>query len=396
MPEYQPIRTKLKIVNPQVSDSPRTYLTADVDAAATATSLTILSKRGFFKADRNNKDYFFILAGDYNQEKTEIKYITADDTDNKTLAVASLSNSHSAADPITYIDYDQIKIYGATLPGGTKTLLATINIDPTQSFTEYIYEYISGVNPILYSYFITAFFNSKLTLISEYSEEVEGTTFNRRSIKRIIESSAIKALTKIEESPTSILNWSNAVDIVQDGVDEIQVRKRTWPFWRSSYSGIFTQADVAYIEKPTNLAAMEFMKIDGTKVSYISRTKYIQLTGNSDTPSEKGRPVYYTDKNNRFYLIPCPDRQYTVDIDFYATPATLVELSDTVPLAIVPILIYYCSAMFAYIRGNDKRGDKMYAMFIKLLEQQVDEYSGPDQTGDAESIETTNELFFED
>jgi len=393
----QPIRTKLKIVNPQVSDSPRTYLTADVNASPSSSiNIQILSKRGFFQADRLNKAAYYILVGDYNQEKTEITLVDANDTDDKILDLDWLSNSHSAADPVTFIDYNQINIYGATLPGGTRTLLATIEIDPTQSFTEYVYEYTAGIDPIMYSYFTTAFYNSTDDVISEFSEEVEGTTFNRRTVKRIVESAAIKALTKVEESPNSVLNWQNCIDIVQDGIDEIQVRKRNWPFWRTIYSGIATTINVPWVIKPSDVGVIEHIKVDSQKVDYISRTRYLQITAYADVPVEVGRPVYYTDKNNRIYFYPTPDKSYTVEYDYYYTPPVLAELSDTVPLPIVPILIYYCAAMFAYIRGNDKRGDKMYMMFTKLIEQQVDEYTGPDQVGDAESVEETDSRYWEE
>lgn len=396
----QPIITKLKIVNPQVSDNPRTYMTADFNASSSSVSLSIFSKRGFFKLDRNNKTKYFVLVGDYNQEKTEISVVTSDDTDNKILVLSSgLSNSHSAADPITFVEYNKIQIFGATTPGGTKTLLSTITIDATQNFTEYVYMYTAGVDPIQYSYFTTAFYNDAITgyeTLSAYSEEIQSTTFNRRSVKRVIDSASIKALTKVEESPTSVLNWDNCIDIVQDGIDEIQVRKRNWAFWRTIYSGFSTTIGVPYVSKPTDLGVMEFVKVDGQKVDFISRTRYLQLTSLLDMPVETGKPSYYTDKNDMYYFFPTPDKVYTVEYDYYYTPPTVSDLSDEIPLPLVPILIYYCAAQFAYIRGNDKRGDKMYVMFNKMLEQQVDEYTGPDQIGDADSIEETDTRYWEE
>lgn len=395
-----PIRTKLKIVNPTISDSPRTYLTADVDASpGTTVPISILSKRGFFKADRDPslaKDEFLVLIGDYNQEKTEIKRSAADDVDNKVLNLDELSNSHSAADPVTIIDYDYIKVFGATTPGGAQTEIAQFAIDPTQSFTEYVYEFTAGVDPIQYAYFTTQFYNSHFQELSIASEEVEGTTFNRRSIKRIIESGAIKALTKVEESPNSVLNWNNCVDIVQDGIDEILTRKRSWPFWKRTYSGISTTPGAANSILPTDNNLLNFVKVNGEKIDFISELKYNQLTAYTTAPSETGQPIYYTIKNSEAYFYPVPNQALRIDYDYFYIPPTLVELSDTVPVAIVPILIYYCASMFAYIRGNDKRGDKMYAMFTKLLEQQVEEYTGPEQLGDAEEIEATDSRLWEE
>lgn len=391
----QPQKTKVKIVNPPVSDNVRTYLAMDIESSAIGVNLTIVSKRGFYRADRTDSTYL-VMVGDYNQEKTEIQIITADDTDNKYLAVGKLSNSHSAADPVTQIDFNQIQVYGATTPGGEKTLLDTVTIDPTQSFTEYVYEYNDGVGETLYTYFTTAYYNSSTDVLSQYSEEIEGTTFNRRTIKRIIESGAIKALTRVEESPNAILNWDNCIDLVQDGIDEISVRMRKWKFYRITSAGSDTVNDQDWIPQPTNLSQMEFLRIGDNQVRYISRKRFQQLTTNDGQPQQKGKPFYYTDRNGRFYLIPTPDQAYAVEYDFYYIPDVLEQLSDTVPLELVGILIYYTAAQMAYIRGNDKRGDKMYVMFDKLLEQQVEEQTGPDQLGDAESIEQTNSIYWDD
>jgi len=395
----QPIRVKLKVVNPEVSDSPRTYLSADVDASpGVATELQILSKIGFFKKDRRNKDYYYALVGDYNQEKTEIVEMFANDTDDKKLPIDELSNSHSASDPVTVMDYDKLVVYGDVQPGrdiADMQQIAEIDIDPTQSFTEYVYEYVDGSGDTRYGWFSTVFYDSRNGYSSPSSEQVEGTTFNRRSIKRIIESAAGKALTRVEEAPTSPLNWNICIDLVQDGIDEVLTRKRTWPFYRSTDASIVTVPNVAYAALPADVNVINFVTVDGTKVDYISESRFLQLAASGSTPLPTGQPSAYTIRNEQAHFFPTPGKELVINYDYYAIPVTLSELSDTVNLAIVPILIYYCAAMFAYIRGNDKRGDKMYAMFNKLLEQQVDEYTGPIQVGDAESVEFTESIYWE-
>jgi hypothetical protein len=103
-----------------------------------------------------------------------------------------------------------------------------------------------------------------------------------------------------------------------------------------------------------------------------------------------GKPYWYTIKNWKNYLYPTPDSSYPVTFEYYATPREITSLTDQVDEELSVILTYYIAAMAAYIRGNEKRWDKMYAMYSKLLEQQVEDMTWYEQVGDAESIEYTS------
>lgn len=387
MPTTQPSLNRIKAVNPPLEGNALTYLTNDY--AVGVTSLNISEKTGFFKADHNNDTYFYILIGNYGQEKSEIVRVTADDTTNSTLTIAATLYSHEAPEPITYIPYNQVKLFGSTTSGAivyTDTALVTVDIDVNKQYTNLYYEGST------YTYFKIGYYNEDNTELSPLSEEITSASFTRRSAKRIIESGIIKALTKIDESENSELNWDKALTILQDGVDEIITRKRKWPsLHKIDSTSIDTVVSQAYIEKPSDLSVLEFIIINNTKMEYISRLKYDQYTqdGTIHTTSD---PVYYTNKNNKIYLYPTPNSVKDVTFEYFSTIAEITELSTEVNLEFVTILIYYCAAQFAYIRGNDKRGDKMYTMYSKLLEQQVEEYTGPNQSGDAESVETTNYL----
>jgi hypothetical protein len=263
--------------------------------------------------------------------------------------------------------------------------LVTANIDCSAQYTNLYYEATTAV------YFEIAHYNSSTTELSAFSEEISAASFTRRSAKRIIESAAIKALTTIEESFGSELTWDKALTIVQDGVDEIMARKRKWPFLHKIDTSISTVIGQEYITQPTDMVQLEFIVIDGTKLDFISKLRYNQYTKDG-TVLVNGKPAFYTIKNNKPYLYPTPDSVKVVTYEYSSNIALIENLSTEIALAFVPILIYYCAAQFAYIRGNDKRGDKMYAMYGKLLEQQVEEYSGPDQSGDAEEVEQTSIL----
>lgn len=377
----QPQNNRIKVANPPIEDEVRAYLTSDV--AIGATTLSTLDNTGFIIT--GTADYY-VLIGEYGSEKAEIVLVDANalTTGNSSLTISATKYSHEASDPVTFIRYNQIQFFGAIASWGAKVLLETKDIDPSNIFTEYTY---TGDT---YNFFYTAYYNTTDDEISGYSDEIQNSSYTRRSIKRIIESGLRKALTTIDEGIDAKLSWDIAIETVQDGIDEIYARKRRWPFLRAINEGTTTTASQQYIAKPSDLLMLEFIKIDGKKIDMVGRNKYNNYTASWTTIST-GAPACYIEKNDKYYLWPTPDNAYDVVFEYYKTVATITsDLSTEIPLAFVPVLIYYAASQFAFIRGNDKRGDKMYGMFIKLLEEQVVEYSGPEQMGDAEQIEHTS------
>ena len=372
----QPQRNQIKVANPSIEDNVRSYLTADT--IATATTFYVLNSAGFTGTN------FYVMIGEYGDEKAEIKLVSS--FTGNTFTIAALTNSHSASDPVTFIEYNQMKYYGmatAVEPAVTDTALDTLDIDCSQLYTEYTYE---GTT---YSYFCTAYYNENDTTISAFSEIVENDSFTRKSVKRIIESGLRKAMTKIDDSTNGDLNWDTALETLQDGIDEILARKRKWSFLRKSdATSTDTVSGTAYIAKPSDLSFLEYLIVNNTKLDLYSQNDYLVRAYPGSTVST-GSPTHYTEKNNKYYLYPTPAGAYDVIYEYYKVPAVIEDLSTEVDNVFVPILIYYCASQFAFVRGNDKRGDKMYTMFDKLLEQQVIEFSGP-ESSDAPYVEKTS------
>jgi len=376
METTQPSKYTLKVANPSLEDKARTYLTSDTDAGAT--SLSTSSNSGFSGTN------FYVIIGEYGDEKAEIKLVSS--FSGTTFTIAALTYSHEASDPITKIDYNQINFYNMATdadPAITATSTATVDIDCTQLYTEYTYSAPS------YSYFCSAYYNSTDAVVSAFSERVVSTTFTRKSVKRIIESALRKAMTKMDDSPNSDLNWDNSLNIVQDGIDEILARERKWPFLRK-YDGTTndTVANTAYIPKPTDLSLLQYLSVNNVKLELYSQRDYL-IRVDSGEVNTTGAPTHYTELNNLYYLYPTPSGAWDVEYYYYKIPAVITDLSTEIDSAFIPILIYYCASQFSYIRGNDKRGDKMYQMFDKLLEQSCVEFGGP-ESDDAEYVEFTS------
>lgn len=374
------ITNRIKIANPSLEDELRTYLTDDTDVADV--DLPVLSTTGFVIS--GTVDYFALI-GEYGQEKTELKEVDADvGTTATNFRVAALTYSHGASDPVTYMRWNKIKIYGATSSGGSKTLITTIDIDITKQYTEYTYDSATD-----YSYFYITYINDANVIEEEtdYSEEISTTSFTRKSVKRIIESGARKALTTIDENANSTLNWSIALEIIQDGIDEIMARKRRWSFLNTIDTSQSTTINQNYIIKPTNMSQLVYLKVDGYTVDWISPFRYNRYTEGVTTT---GTPNYATEKNNKYYLYPTPDAVYDVIFEYYKEPTVLSNLSTEINTPFITPLIYYCASQFAAVRGNDKKADKMDKKFHELLEEQCVEYSAPLQDGTAESLMFTS------
>jgi hypothetical protein len=380
----QVTRVKIEIANPPLDKSQRTYLSAD--AAAGVTSLTVLAKEGFFKADHRDDTYFYVLIGEYGWEKSEIVRITADNIANTTLANTGDATiyAHSTSEPITYIAWDQIKYYGMTASGGTKTLVETLAIDITQQSTIYTYE---GTT---YSYFVATYNNSDNTEESQYTDEITSSSFGTTSAKRVIEAGVRKALTQIDENPDSNLTWQIAKETLQDGIEEILARKRKWSFLHETDTSQSTTANTAYVSLPSDEVQIDFVVVNNKKCNWITPLQYHQLIYSGTTPVSTSEPTNWTRRDDLIYLYPTPNGTYNVIIDYYENVATITDLNTTIKRPFIIPLIYYCAAQFSYVKGNDKRGDKMYRLFEAKLERQVEEYTGPYQSGDAEPIEETS------
>src|SRR5574343_790923 len=138
MADTQPTSNRIKAVNPSLDGNATTFLTEDI--AVGATTLNILDKKGFLKAEHYADTYFYVLIGLYGQEKSEIVKVTADDTVNQSLTCEATKYSHTSSEQITYIPYNKVQLFGSTTSGGTKTSILTSLIDASKQYTDLYYE----------------------------------------------------------------------------------------------------------------------------------------------------------------------------------------------------------------------------------------------------------------
>lgn len=372
-------KNTIKIGNPALSWAPRTSLVSDVSSGWT--TLSVRSTTWF--PDSAN---YYLLIGTYWSDNAEIVLASAKTVSSFT--VWALQASHSSSDPVVVIPYNKVKYYGREASGGSSTLLDTVNIDCTEQFTSYTY------TPSLpeYVFFVSTYYNESLNEESWMSDEISLSTFNVNSVKSIIESWVRKALTFIDENPKGKLSWATLIDIVNEGLSEILTRKKKWQCLHKIDNSLVTTEWVEYMDKPEDLSVLEFIYVDWKKVDYITKYKYNQYRGNT-LNVWVWIPQNYTIKNDKIYFIPCPSSNFSTSFEYYSVPSTITSLTDEVKKEFTSILIHFVAAQAAYIRNNEKRGNLMESKYIRVLENQIEDVTWEEQSGDSITSELTNSFF---
>lgn len=110
---------------------PKTYLNAAVNSASG--SITVFNIEGFAVGN------FYVLIGEIGSGNAEIVKIHASTapTGNTITLAANTAKNHDVNEPVYFIAYNRIEFNSATTPTGTKTVLATSNINPTVNYTYY-------------------------------------------------------------------------------------------------------------------------------------------------------------------------------------------------------------------------------------------------------------------
>jgi hypothetical protein len=170
-------------------------------------------------------------------------------------------------------------------------------------------------------------------------------------------------------------------------------KKKQWWFLYKVDSSISTANWVEYISKPDDVSIMDFIKVNGLEIKYVTKFRYNQYR---DGGSIGGwAPSCWTNKNGNVYLFPTPSSVLPVTYEYYALPTVITSLTQEVNKEFATMLIYFIAAQAAYIRSNDKRWDKMYIYFNQIAAQQIEDITWYEQSGYPEEIERTS-IYWDD
>ena len=159
----------IKIYHPELTE-PTTYLTADLAAAGTA--LTVKNNAAWANHDP-------ILYEGWNVEDAEIKEISAAVVAGTALTSSAVTFGHDTGTPLYKITYDQIRISSAATVAGTKSVVATISINASGPYSEYVVDPTATAN-----YYFVQFYNSMASTpyYSDYSDAIAATGFSAKQV----------------------------------------------------------------------------------------------------------------------------------------------------------------------------------------------------------------------
>lgn len=210
----------------------RTYLTKD--GAVSDTTITVEQ----INADSNewaNGDYLII--GEIGAEKSEIRNINAAVSTGTSITITGLQFSHPAGTPVYRVDFNQVEFSRATTATGSKTVLATVNIQPDDLFTRYN----DTSNTSGYAFF--RFYNSSSSAYSTYSAAIPYTGYPDLSLHKIRERVRRYILDK-DGRPVVFFEDEEIDDAINDAQRDISQEFR-WSFFEkvSSLSAVANQRE---------------------------------------------------------------------------------------------------------------------------------------------------------
>ena len=257
---------KLSILNTPLSkDRKKTFLGAS--AAAAATTLTVDSIVGL-AVDQ------ILLIGEFGNEQSEIKKTHAStDPSGSTVTLASaLTFSHGQGTAVTLLDYDQIKVSWAETTTGSKTLLATIDIQADQRETIYTDTTKSS------GYYFIHFYNSITTAESSYSDPIPYGDFEGDTVAKAIQYALKRNNLK---DFTDFIDHDFCIEEINNCLHYIRGKKKKWTFLQDfdyelgdATRGAYSMALPTDVWNKSHKAILAARLSDRTELTYLDKKDF--------------------------------------------------------------------------------------------------------------------------
>lgn len=198
-------------------------------ANAGATSILVDDNSGISQND-------LLFCGQLGSEATETLKVTGAVTYGTALTVGApptgyasgIIFNHPAGTPVYKVDYDQVEFYRATTVDGSKTLLATVTIQPDDLYTRYD----DTANTTGYAFF--RFKNSISGAVSTYSDGVSYSGYQDLSLFTI-RTRTRRYLTDKDGRPITFFTDGEINDAINDAIRDIAAELRL-PNFQTQYS----------------------------------------------------------------------------------------------------------------------------------------------------------------
>jgi len=291
----------------------RTALTSAVSAAATSLPVRAIDANAWADND-------WVILGEIGTENAELVQVNGTPADGVTLTIddggsGGARYSHSADEPVYRINYNQVRIYRAATAAGSRTLLATVEISPSDFETRYD----DIINSTGFGF--AEFYNSANTNQSPLSDAIPYDTQSDGSLTQLIG----QVRTHLDEEDDSFitdLQITKALNTRQRDV----LNDRLWTF----NEGELTESSVAnQFDYPidSTIKTLHTVRFNSTPLKYYGRAQWERFNYNTDSTSDTPLVVSVFSNQMRFFPRPstaAPASTLSADITATATSITLV------------------------------------------------------------------------
>lgn len=268
----------------------RTYLTAAV--ASTGTSLTVKAVDSNAWSDNN-----WIIVGEIGTPTAEVLQINGAVTDGTTLTVDNAGSggcrfAHGVDEPVYAIDFNKIQVYRATAVDETKSLLATIEVQPD----DYESRYDDQSNSTGYGF--VRFLNSFTSGTSQYSDAIPYEGQQAGALSSLIDK--VRSLT--DEDDDAFISDAEIVDAINDAQREV-IHSHLWSFntYTKSHSRVANQ--FAY-NVPSTCRNIATVRVATEPLAVIPETKWEMFGWKTNANSQT--QTHCTIQNGQILVYPQP------------------------------------------------------------------------------------------
>ena len=286
-----------------VKDREKTYLTAAVAAAGTTLTIRAVDTNAWADND-------YIIIGEIGAKSTEIMQVNGAVTDGTSLTIdrsggaGGTRYAHSVDEPVYRIDYNRIEISRAATEAGTKTVLATNEIQPDDKFTRY--EDVTNTT----GFGFVRFNNEFSGAFSSYSDGIPYTGYPARSLGRMIR--MVRRHLNLTTSREALDDIND--DDIKEEINEKQrdvAQERLWPF----YETIRSASSVAYqreydIDDDVVHSKAHTITFRSDPLAKIDAARFDTL--HWDT-ARTGEPTHASVWDNQIRVYPTPDTAADTD-----------------------------------------------------------------------------------
>ena len=228
----------IPIWNPETTDYEKSYLATNYSAGVT--TLDTKNNDRFAANDR-------IMVGEMGQEKTEIVTVSAVNSSNDTgLTVGTTQFSHSADDPVTVMQFDQVKIYRSTTgSAGSYSVLDTVAMDVDNSNLQTVYDDPTGLESYYYK---VSFYHSVDAVESALSDPIPGGGWRRNQVGYIVD----ELLQEVGDPSEQYITRSELIGYFNDVNDDLLTQAAKPYTFLHTRTALTRTANQNYIDFPTD------------------------------------------------------------------------------------------------------------------------------------------------